>query len=656
MKKIYSIILLLFVTTASFSQASDLYFSMYAEGSSNNKFLEIYNGTGADVDLTGYSLSTCSNGCNVAGEFDYPDNYTFPAGTTLSDGDVFVLANPSADATILAVADDTFSYLSNGDDAMALTLVNATASTYTIIDLIGDLQGDPGSGWDVAGETNGTQNHTLTRKTSVCGPNPNELGSFGTNATDSEWIVTASNSGWTDLGAYTGCSTSPALTITAPADGYVFSSGTTSTTLSFTTQNFTVATAGNGDGHIHWTLNSGSMTMKYDLTDETITVADGGTYTVYAELVDDSHNPLSPAVNQTITFSVENPCDLTLGTEAATCDASTSGVDTYTATIDFTGGGTASYTINVNDGTVAGDDPSAMASGTISITGVTEGTNLQVDILGGTGSSCDYSLTIDSPACLGSVVCSNPGDLIITEVMQNPSAVYDENGEWFEVYNTTASDINMSGWTVTDETNTTTEMFIISALTVPANGYVVFGNNADQTTNGGVTINYEYPSNFSLGNSTDGIIIECSSAIIDQVVWDNGSTFPDPSGYSMELATNAYDATSNDLGSNWGIASTTYGDGDYGTPGTTNSYSLSTINFNNVTFEVYPNPVTNGTLNITSSIANDMNVQIFDLLGKQVINTTISNNIVNVSTLEKGVYVLKVTQNEASITQKLVIK
>ena len=61
--------------------ASDnsLFFSEYAEGSLYNKYLEIYNGTGASVDLSNYSISSCSNGCDTEGEWDYPSNITFPA-------------------------------------------------------------------------------------------------------------------------------------------------------------------------------------------------------------------------------------------------------------------------------------------------------------------------------------------------------------------------------------------------------------------------------------------------------------------------------------------------------------------------------------------------------------------------------------------------
>ena len=156
----------------STSTASGLFFSEYAEGSSSNKYLEIYNGTGADVDLSAFSISTCNNGCDVEGEFDYPDNVTFLAGTIIADGDVFVMAHPNSDPAILAEADDiSFSYFSNGDDFQALTLAGATANQYTIIDKIGDFGDDPGSGWTVAGVENATQNNTLKRNSSITSGN-----------------------------------------------------------------------------------------------------------------------------------------------------------------------------------------------------------------------------------------------------------------------------------------------------------------------------------------------------------------------------------------------------------------------------------------------------------------------------------------------------
>ena len=38
------------------------FFSEYSEGSSTNKYLEIYNGTGADLDMAGYGIGICNNG------------------------------------------------------------------------------------------------------------------------------------------------------------------------------------------------------------------------------------------------------------------------------------------------------------------------------------------------------------------------------------------------------------------------------------------------------------------------------------------------------------------------------------------------------------------------------------------------------------------
>jgi hypothetical protein len=72
---------------------------------------------------------------------------------------------------------------------------------------------------------------------------------------------------------------------------------------------------------------------------------------------------------------------------------------------------------------------------------------------------------------------------------------------------------------------------------------------------------------------------------------------------------------------------------------------------------VYPNPVVNGNLFITSSnAAATKSVAIFDVLGKQVIKTTVYNQLVNVSKLISGVYILKITEEGKTATRKLVIK
>ncbi|MCB4798512.1 T9SS type A sorting domain-containing protein [Neotamlana laminarinivorans] len=73
-------------------------------------------------------------------------------------------------------------------------------------------------------------------------------------------------------------------------------------------------------------------------------------------------------------------------------------------------------------------------------------------------------------------------------------------------------------------------------------------------------------------------------------------------------------------------------------------------------FTAYPNPTSLGYVNITSKSTSVMDVAVFDLLGKQVLSNKVTSNKLNVSGLNSGIYVMKVTQNDAVSTQKLVIK
>src|SRR5262245_875424 len=81
---------------------TELYFSEYIEGTSNNKALEIYNGTGSAVNLaTGlYKIQMYFNGATTA-------TLTINLTGTVAAGDVYVVAQSSASATILAQADQT---------------------------------------------------------------------------------------------------------------------------------------------------------------------------------------------------------------------------------------------------------------------------------------------------------------------------------------------------------------------------------------------------------------------------------------------------------------------------------------------------------------------------------------------------------------------
>ena len=96
--------------------ATELLFSEYIEGSSYNKGLEIANFTGADVDLTPYTIATQVNGATTWGTA-----YN-PTGTVLN-GDVFVVVHTSANAAMQAAADDLNGGTAlgfNGNDVVGL--------------------------------------------------------------------------------------------------------------------------------------------------------------------------------------------------------------------------------------------------------------------------------------------------------------------------------------------------------------------------------------------------------------------------------------------------------------------------------------------------------------------------------------------------------
>ncbi|MAX09637.1 MAG: hypothetical protein CMG13_02095 [Candidatus Marinimicrobia bacterium] len=176
-------------------QGSSLFFSEYAEGSSNNKYLEIYNGGTSDVDLGDYSLSSCSNGCDDGINWDYPNNVTFDSGTIVSPGGVYVVCHGSADAQIQAECDQTFTYLSNGDDVFGLTQVGSGL----VLDIIGLIGDDPGDGWEVCGTSNGTKDHTLVRISSVVSGNNDWVSSSSSESC--EWAILDQNS-WCYLSSH----------------------------------------------------------------------------------------------------------------------------------------------------------------------------------------------------------------------------------------------------------------------------------------------------------------------------------------------------------------------------------------------------------------------------------------------------------------------
>jgi hypothetical protein len=181
------------------------------------------------------------------------------------------------------------------------------------------------------------------------------------------------------------------------------------------------------------------------------------------------------------------------------------------------------------------------------------------DLVGYTPSPCR------ADKCAADLVA---GDLVITEIMKNPAAVDDTTpgGEWFELYNASGGTVDLNGLDLwDDDTDATT---LSSADVFAARATIVLGNNADTSTNGGVTVDIEY-SGVSLANGDDEVGLGDRTAPIDHVAYTDAA-FPDTSGASLSLDPGSMDVVANDDGANWCDGQTAYGVGDLGTPGAAN--------------------------------------------------------------------------------------
>ena len=160
-------------------------------------------------------------------------------------------------------------------------------------------------------------------------------------------------------------------------------------------------------------------------------------------------------------------------------------------------------------------------------------------------------------------------NIIINEIMQTPSAVNDSGGEWFEIFNSGDIELDLNGWTIKDAD--IDNHIISSSLIINPGEYKVLGINSNSSTNGGLTVDYQY-SGINLANGADEIIlIDTYGFVFDSVAYDGGpdpgGTFPDPTGASIALV---HPDSNNNVGTNWQESTTSYGDGDLGTPGIPN--------------------------------------------------------------------------------------
>ena len=236
-----------------------------------------------------------------------------------------------------------------------------------------------------------------------------------------------------------------------------------------------------------------------------------------------------------------------------TWSGSFSGLDPWTLDGSFSGSGKLSGVAFTYEGTFTVETSSSGGGDTGGDTGPDTGPGGDTGDTGDTGEDSLLAALL-------------PGDLIITEIMPNPDAVTDANGEYFEIYNNSGVELDLQGLEIYDDGGDTES--IITSTTVDADSYADICVNSDSITNGG--FDCDYAGGFNLANTSDELYLAYDGTVFDSVAWDTAGDWTVDAGVSMSLDPDLLDADLNDEADAWCSSSSSYGDGDLGTPGDAN--------------------------------------------------------------------------------------
>lgn len=387
-------------------------------------------------------------------------------------------------------------------------------------------------------------------------------------------------------------------------------------------------------------------------------------------------------------------CSLSLGTEITACDAVTSAIDTYTATIPFTGGNTAAYTLNTSAGVISGDNPSTTAAGNIIISGIPEGTGVTLSVSGG----CTFNKVMTSPECkpINTLPYSEPfnyavgnsigGEQKWTNVNTGDNVLVATGNLNYTGITSTGNSITFSGAGIdvrspftSTNSGTIYASFLVTAsdlsnVTVDlTNTYFAFFTDAGgSTTTARVWIRkngtqYQYglgtgtaPTNWSANlynaNDVQYLVLGYDFSTNLLSLYENPTIGGSASSTASVTPSSAFSTLGGFMFRQDAANTTPTMIIDELTINTTPTFTLGAASFSQIDgLKMYPNPTKNN-LFIETALNGDINVSIVNMLGKEVVNTKAVNNTVNVSNLTSGIYIVKITEEGKTSTKKLIIE
>lgn len=596
MRKNYLITLLVVLLSATITNAQVKISQVYGGGGNagatiKHDFIQLKNTatSGAAIDISGWSVQYASA---TGSTWTTANKTDIPASTTLAPGQYYLIRQAAGTGGTSDITNhDLLGIIGMSGTSGKVALANSnallTGANPTNSNLV-DIISYGSNATTPVTPTEGTATVSLSSTTSAQ-RNNNGCSDTNNNFVDFS-IVTPTlplkNTSITEI-----CSTTPGITITAPANAGIFSPEATSVNISVSTDNFTVASGGTGNGFIKYSVNGGTLVDKFDVTTFAITPITGAN-TVLVKLVDNSGNDLAPVREATVTFTKATYTVVT-NLAALRADVTTNGANMY---YSLSSAPVATYTritrnqkyVQDASAAILIDDNAAILNGLAIVeTNAISGLKGQATLFNGV---LQLVPTTATGVTAGAGTAVSPATLTIADIAAN-LAGYRESELVF------LGNINFT-------TNIGTPFLLNTDYNINAGGAetVIFRTVLAEA-------NYITPTPSNVPTTANMTALVTRNGAIKQVVARNLADFS----------------------------------------------SLATSKFSQIEgLKMYPNPAKN-ILNIETALNNKVSVIIFDIVGKQVLNSNVNNNTVNIENLNSGIYMVKITENGKTVTQKLII-
>ena len=411
---------------------------------------------------------------------------------------------------------------------------------------------------------------------------------------------------WDDFSFFAeATSTAPTLKITSPSNGSLDLNPNLD--IFFIVNNFIIAN-GTGDGKIRYIVDNGTPLLKTDISKIRLTNLTDGMHTIYMELVDNSNTALSPAIHTTVNFTTKNIIKSLPLLES----------------FDYTDGdnlGAQSFWTNINSGVSP-----VISSGSLSYPGLPQIGN-SVAINGpGADPVIEFTPTSSGTIYASFILKVTSFNTTTTNgyfaILRNNSNLF-RSRLWISPTSSTTFKIGLSDGSTLNKINTP-----VTDYSIGDELFIVFNYDIDNNI-ANAWVNPNLGGSEPVAELSE--ISGSSNNIFNQFMIRQDSTTETPGIVMDELR----------IGTTWSSVTPT---------------TLSTIEHTIKNFNIHPNPTSQDYINIHSNSNTNMHVRVYNVIGKQVINTVINNNTLDVSSLRTGIYIVKAIQNGVVSTKKLVVK